>query len=442
MYLGPREREMSDYVYMLESHLSPDQNRVISDVQTAAGQANVSLFLTGGAMRDMLAGYRIRDLDFAVEGNALKVAKAVAEATGAKTISIDEHRKSVELLFPSGVTAEIAMTRSEKYAKTGAKPQIAAATIQDDLRRRDFASNAIALSLSRASRGLLLDPMNGLADIERRELRAISNYGFYDDPVRLLRLIRLRVRLGFAVEDRTSMQVANAREAEVEKYIPARAFGEELKRISAEDQPAEILKALDEAGFLTLFTPMIAGPKLNLQALGKFEKAARIAPDDFRWRACRWGIFLHALTEKLTPKERQALIKAAELTKPEVDAWQKLEARSKKLESALKSARIRKPSHVYHILAGAAPEEVIFLLYNSALKPVQERLRSHFQKYLPAIQEITPEEWASIEAKPGTPKYAKARDEFITRHLDRRPKKPETPPPAPEPEAAVVRRGR
>jgi tRNA nucleotidyltransferase (CCA-adding enzyme) len=433
---------MSDYVYILESHLSPDQNRVVADVQTAAGQNNVSLFLTGGAMRDMLAGYRIRDLDFVVEGNAVKVAKAVAEATGAKTVSVDEQRKSVELLFPTGVTVEIAMARNEKYTKTGAKPQISPATIQDDLRRRDFACNAVALSLSRASRGLLLDPMNGLADVERRELRAISNYGFYDDPVRLLRLIRLRVRLGFTVEERTSMQVANAREAEVEKFIPGRAFGEELKRIGAEDQAPDILKSLDETGLLAILAPAIAGPKLNLAALGKFDKAVRLVPDDFRWRAARWGTFLAAVIEKLSSKERTALFKSAELTKAEIDAWQKLEARSKKLEAALKSARIRKPSQVYHLVIGAAPDEVIFLLYKSALKPVQERLRSYFQKYLPAIQEITPEEWESISVKPGTPKYAKARDEFITHRLDRRPKKPDTPPPAPEPEMAVVRRGR
>ncbi len=135
---------MSDYIYMLESHLSPDQNRVVEEVQTAAG--NVNLFLTGGAMRDMLAGFRIRDLDFVVEGNALKVAKAVAETAGAQLVVVDEHRKAVELLFPNGVTAQIAMSRQEKYAKSGAKPQISPATIQDDLRRRDFTCNAIALS--------------------------------------------------------------------------------------------------------------------------------------------------------------------------------------------------------------------------------------------------------------------------------------------------------
>jgi len=442
---------MSDYIYMLESHLSPDQNRVVEMVQAAAGQANVNLFLTGGAMRDMLAGFRIRDLDFVVEGAALKLAKSVADRGHAKIVSSDDNRKSAELVFPSGVTAQIAMSRQEKYGRAGSKPQVTQATIQDDLRGRDFTANAIALSLNKASRGLLLDPMNGLADIGHKELRAINAYGFYDDPSRLLRLIRFRVRLGFAIEDRTQMQVANAREAEVEKQIPARALGEELKRIAAEDSPAEIVKGLEEAGLMALFSPALAGPKSNHAGLVKLEKNIKLLPDDIRSRAARLGPFLYALTEKLTPKEKQALVKTTELPKHAVDLWQKLETRVKKLETALKSPRLRKASQVYHIVAAAQPDEVLFLLYHSGLKPVQERLRNYFQKYLPAVQEITPEEWATVEGKPGTPKYNKAREDFVSHRLDRRVKKPpapEAPPPPPPPsswstpQTAMARRGR
>jgi tRNA nucleotidyltransferase (CCA-adding enzyme) len=434
---------MSDYMYMLESHLSPDQNRAIEEVQAAAGNANVNLFLTGGAMRDMLAGFRIRDLDFVVEGNALKVAKAILERTGAKAVQTDETRKTVDLVFPTGVTAQVAMSRQEKYGRTGGKPAISPATIQEDLRGRDFTCNAIALSLNRASRGLLLDPMNGLADIERRELRAVSTYGFYDDPTRLLRLVRLRVRMGFTVEERTQLQIANAREAQVEERIPARALSEELRRISAEDHPAEILKGLEELGLLAMFSPAL-GPKMNAPGLAKFDKICRLVPDDARWRAARFGPFLYVLTEKLTPKERQALVKGTDMPRTDVAEWQKLEARAKKLESALKSARIRKASHVYQIVSVAEPDEVLFTLYHSALKPVQERLRNHFGKYLQQIAEITPEEWAGIEVKPGSPKYAKAREAFIANRLDRRVKKviEEPPPPAPVPEAVAMRRGR
>ncbi len=432
---------MSDYIYMLESHLSPPQNAVVEDVQKAAAAANVNLFLTGGAMRDMLAGFRIRDLDFVVEGAALKLAKAVCDQAGAVAASTDENRKSVELVFPSGVTAQIAMSRQEKHGRPGSKPQVHPATIQEDLRGRDFTCNAIALSLNKASRGLLLDPMNGLADIERRELRSIHPYGFYDDPSRLLRLIRFRNRLGFAVEERTVSQFANARQAAVEKSIPPRLLGEELRHIGTEDNPAEILKDLDAEGLLPLFSPALAGPKFNLAGMAKLEKLGRLLPGDARSRAARLGPFLYVLTEKLTAKEKQALVKSLEPGKAETDQWNKLELRSKKLETALRSPRIRKASQVYHLVAGANPDEILFVLYHSALKPVQERLRNYFQKYLPAVQEITPEEWAAVDAKPGQ-RHGKARDEFITALLDRRPKKVEPVPEPPPVEIGVARRAR
>jgi len=433
---------MSDYIFMLESHLSTEQSAAVEQVQRAAGEANLNVFLTGGAMRDMLAGFRIRDLDFVVEGNALKVAKTVAESGSARMVASDENRKSAELVFPSGVTISIAMSRQEKPARPGGKLQIFPATIQEDLRGRDFTCNAIALSLNKASRGLLLDPMNGLADMERRELRLTSPYGFYDDPSRLLRLERFRVRLGFAVEERTQMQVANAREAEVQKLIPPRAFLEELKQIGLEDNPAEMIRALEQTGLMAQFSPALAGPKSNLAGLAKLEKLVRLVPDEARFRAARLGPFLYVLLERLSPKEKQAFAKATEMRKPELELSQKLEARAKKLESALRSARLRKASQVYFVLAKAEPDEILFLLYRSALKPVQERLRNYFQKYLPTLQEVTPEEWAAVDSKAG-PRRAKARDEFIANRLDRRVRKP-APVPAPPPivEPAVIRRTR
>ena len=438
---------MSDYIFMLESHLSTDQSRAVEVVQAAAAQANVNVFLTGGAMRDMLAGFRIRELDFVIEGNPAKVAKTVAESVGARAVSEDEQRKAVELALPSGVTLEIAMACHWKYSRTGGKPQITPATIQEDLRGRDFTSNAIALSLNRASRGLLLDPMNGLADIGRRELRLTSPYGFYDDPSRLLRLHRFRVRLGFTIEERTQMQVANAREAEVEKLIPARVLGDELRNIGLEDNPAEILRALDEAGLLILFSPALAGPKLNWQGLTKLEKLVRLAPDEPRFRNARLGTFLYAFTEKLGARDRQALVKSTELAKAELERLNKLDTLSRKLEQGLRSVRIRKPSQVYFLLTKARPDEILFLLYHSPYKPVQERIRNYFQKYLPAVQEFPPEEWAAAESKAGPRRNAeKVREEIIANLLDRRPRPPSPPsnPSQPPPviEAAGLRRVR
>src|SRR5512140_2972970 len=123
---------MSDYMFMLESHLNADQNRVVAEVQNAASHLNVNLFLAGGAMRDMLGGFPIRDLDFTVEGNALKMAKVLAAKPHVKIVSEDEDRKSAELIFPGGVTAQVAMARQERYGKPGTRPHVHQASIYDD----------------------------------------------------------------------------------------------------------------------------------------------------------------------------------------------------------------------------------------------------------------------------------------------------------------------
>src|ERR1700683_5533658 len=197
---------MSDYMFMLESHLSADQGRAVSEIQAAATQANLNVFLTGGAMRDMLGGFPIVELDFTIEGNALKVAQAVAKKSGAKIQAEDDNRKGAHLAFRTGVHATAGMARQEKFSKPGAKPAVKPATIHEDLRGRDFTINSIALSLNPASRGLLLDPTNGVGDLKPKELRAVSNYTLYDEPVRLLRLLRFKVKLGYNIEERTKMQ--------------------------------------------------------------------------------------------------------------------------------------------------------------------------------------------------------------------------------------------
>jgi tRNA nucleotidyltransferase/poly(A) polymerase len=238
------------------------------------------------------------------------------------------------------------------------------------------------------------------------------------------------------------MQVANAREAAVEKAIPPRVLGAELKLIGIEDNAAGIVEALAQAGLLALFSPTLAEGHAQRARLARFDKIARILPDETQVRAARFGPFLFALTEKMSPREKQALAKHLEFSRADANRWLQLEARSKKLAGALRSPRIRKPSQVYQLISTAAPDQVMFLLYASPLKPVQDRLRAYFQKYLPAVQEITPEEWATLEAKPA--RQQKAREEFIANRLDRRPpRKPAPdPPPPPAPEPFMARRAR
>ena len=158
---------MADYIYMMESRLTPDQQRAVALVQDLARAQEMNVYLTGGAIRDLISGFPIRDLDFTVQGNALKLQRELEKA-GAVLQGVDEDLRSMYVLLPGNVRSEIAMARSERYDKPGKPPEIASGTIIDDLRRRDFTINAMALSLNPGSRGLLLDPFNGVADIEAK----------------------------------------------------------------------------------------------------------------------------------------------------------------------------------------------------------------------------------------------------------------------------------
>jgi len=392
-------------------------------------------------MRDMLGGFQIRDLDFTVEGNGLKLGKSLAAKPGIELLKTDEIKKSVELRFPGGVTAEIAMARTERYSKPGKPPRIAPATIQEDLRRRDFSMNAIALSLNRGSKGLLIDPLNGSADLMRREIRTSYSTAFYDDPSRILRLVRLRVRFGFEVDERTKSQLENIRLEEFDKLIPPRALGDELLQIAAEPSPAEVLKALEQEKLLSLFSPALAGAKLNLPGLTKLERARRYWAPEADMTDVNVGPFLFALTEKLTPGEKSALVKATGLTKAEVSAWQGLPARAKKAENTLKSASLRKPSQIYQAITKIPGSEILFLLYQSQTRLVQDRIKNYFQKYLQTAQEVTEADVVAAGADPASPKYHKVRETLIAARLDGRARKP-VPPPVVLPPEPIVRRGR
>lgn len=433
---------MSDYMFMLDSHLNSEQSKVLALVRDQATSAALNLFLTGGAMRDMLGGFAIRDLDFTLEGNAIRFAKNVAAEAGAKILSVDEMKKSVELLFPGNVTVEIAMARQERYGRPGAKPVIQHATIHEDLRGRDFTINSIGLSLSRASYGLLLDPTNGLADIERRELRAVTNYALYDDPSRLLRLLRLKARLGFQIEERTESQYRNVREAQLETKIAPPVLEKELRQIASDPAALEILQLLDQEKLLTLFSPALTSAKLNVAGFQKLHKAKQLMPFGEDLRVDDFTLFLNVLVEKLNPKERVQLLSSTGLEKRVLEKASRMEASAKKLERALTSTRLQKPSALYLTLVKAPGEEILFLLMRSNQRIVVDRLRNYLQKYLPAAQEITDAMVAEHGGIPGTPKYARLKNELIVTRLDSRPRKvaPVEAEPTPPPMSAPPRR--
>lgn len=249
---------MADYIFLLETRLSQDQQLSLQILQRVSRARGMNLYLTGGPMRDLLSGRPVRMLEIVTEGDPLVLAPDL-RAAGAERLSTHAPSSSLRLHLRGGRVRVLA-------ARGG--------TIIEDLRRRGLTLNSIGLSLNPASRALPLDPNNGAADIEARLIRMNHPYVFFEEPVVALRALRLRTRLEFALEERTAARLESAREGGYLERATPLALAQEWEAIAYEPDPAAILRALEREGWLeSAYGKGVKTAKMNLAALGKLGAA-------------------------------------------------------------------------------------------------------------------------------------------------------------------------
>jgi len=190
----------TDLVGHLHSVLDSEADAALRVAEDLAHAREVPLYLVGGAVRDLMLGRPHVDLDLAIEGDVQPLARAVAEATGARMVF--HSRFGTAVLTGAGFDLDFAWTRSERYARPGALPTVAPASLAADLARRDFTMSAVALRLAPPP-GEIIDPFGGGADIEARLVRVLHGQSFQDDATRILRAVRYAARLGLTIESKT-----------------------------------------------------------------------------------------------------------------------------------------------------------------------------------------------------------------------------------------------
>ena len=180
--------------------LEGDVAALVGAVLAVADSRGLAVYAVGGPVRDLLLGLRLRDVDLLVEGEgATELAQLAAPADARLT----RHDRFGTVLLQLGSAAvDLASTRRETYAHPGALPRVEPGSLEEDLMRRDFTVNALALPLSKSARekcGRIIDPNDGLDDLNRRRLRVLHPRSFHDDPTRVLRAARLAPRLGLSL---------------------------------------------------------------------------------------------------------------------------------------------------------------------------------------------------------------------------------------------------
>jgi len=434
---------MPDYIYLLENRLSANQKSAIGKLRQVARDAGIILFLTGDAVRDLTSGHAVRDLEVAVHGNALKLKKTL-EKSGAKLWGEDEASHTLYLCFPGTVRVDLLSTHRLEYPKPG-KPVYHAASIQEDLRRRDFTVNAMAISLNEGSYGLLMDPLNGAADIEARTLRLVSNYGFLEDPAILIRATRYRIRLGWDLDPRTQARYENAKAENVIEYLSPQARSQELEQIGHEDDGLKVLTALEAEGWMKALFPAWTPAKADEEKLKSLHDLAAelqmqgVHPD-------MSAAQMQLLTSRLASKDVAALKKL--LLRPGfVEEWNGLDALASSFSKVLLAKPPLTPSATFKLFTSYEPKAVLWLGFTTTSAPVKDRYEQFLKVWPEARQRIPYALMQEMRITPDLPTYKEIVEKLFLELIDGRLITPEEArafldpysPPAPPPQVTIKR---
>ena len=432
---------MPDYIYLLENRLSADQRHALHQLREATRNAGTILFLTGDAVRDLTSGHAVRELEVAIHGNALKFKKPI-EKLGGKIWGEDEESRTLYLCFPGTVRVDLISTHRVEYPKPG-RPIFHPASIQEDIRRRDFTANSMAISLNEGSYGLLMDPLNGAADIESRTLRLVSNYGFLEEPALLIRATRYRTRLGWEMDPRTLSRYENAKAEGVIESLSAHARSQELEQIGHEEEGLKVLRALQEEGWMAALCPAWTPAKADetkLKAL--HDLAVELLMQGVH--ADTSAAQMQLLTTGMVPKELTALKKLM-LRPGFVEEWNSLDSLAAGFAKVLLAKQNAVPSASFKLFTSYDPEAVLWLGFTSKNPAVVERYQQFLKVWPEARQRMPYLLMQELRITPDLPRYGELLQSIFLQLIDGRLTTPEEmraflepySPPAPPPQVSI-----
>jgi tRNA nucleotidyltransferase (CCA-adding enzyme) len=283
-----------DFLQLLEATLPAKRLALVRMAGQIAQGEGVSLYLVGGAVRDLLLGRPAEDLDLVVEGDAETLAYVIAKRLSGQVVSRSQF--STAKVKVEGESLDLITARSEHYLRPGALPQIAHGTMNEDLARRDFSINAMAFPLHLGATGQLLDPFGGMADLHRGLVRVLHDRSFVDDATRIMRAVRYEQRLGFRLEDETETLLR--RDLPMLDTISGDRLRKELHLWLKEEQCAGILLRAEKLGVMAAIHPPLAGSGQLVQgAVGRTGKGG-----------LEEQVYVGLLAYALTPAEGEQLI--------------------------------------------------------------------------------------------------------------------------------------
>ncbi len=395
----------------MKDRLPEDLFALLEQAGKTADQHRVSLYAVGGFVRDLLLAIPNLDVDLVVEGNGIRFAKALARGSKAR-ITVHERFGTATITLPDGHAFDVATARTESYDAPAALPRVQQGSLSQDLYRRDFTINTLAIRLDSPRFGELTDLYRGRRDLRDRTIRVLHGLSFIDDPTRVFRAIRFEQRLGFRLDGDTAVLMKEAvKMGGIRRLSPSR-LSHELLHVLSEPIPVTMLARLADFNLLPCIHPRLKWSPGLARLLNAVEKAVA-------WHArlsrplSSWIVYAMALLDPLPGPA--ALETLARLTFPRRQTrqlvWMVHEG-----ERVLQALHRRtRPSAIFRLLRDCPDETLLFLMAKTRTE--REKIISVFTSYRHVSPILKGKDLKAMGIRPG-PLYTTILDRLLEARLD------------------------
>ncbi len=391
-----------------------------------AERLEMKAFAVGGFVRDLVLRVENLDVDIVVEGDGIRFAEVFAQEQGAR---VRPHHKfgTAVLVFPDGFKVDVATARVEYYLKPAALPTVEYSSLKQDMYRRDFVINTLAVRLSPEGFGEVIDFFGAQRDIKEKVIRVLHSLSFVEDPTRILRAMRFERRFGFTVGRHTLNLIRNAVRLDLLSKIPKPRLYSELDLILKEKDPVWILRRLSELGLGPAIHPGLALDKAHLALLGEVQEVlAWFSLLFLEEKVEKWAVSFLAVLDPLPPDEAKRLAKDLGV-RSRVREWVRIckdEGESVILQ--LVSTRSVSRKMIYDTLSPLPTEVILYLMSRAKHSDIKRYISMYFTQMKNVCLQVKGEDLLELGYRPG-PRYKEIFDAILERKLsgDLRTKKEE-----------------
>ena len=354
---------LSDELAKLE-RLTP-----VFEAVAALSEAYEGVYLVGGTVRDILLGERSFDVDIAVEGDAIALAQSLADALGGRVRAHEKFGTAV-VVYGEGERVDVVTARTEFYDAPAALPAVEHASIREDLFRRDFTINAMAVSLKGDDYGRLVDPFGGRADLEQNRIRVLHNLSFIDDPTRIFRAIRYENRYGFRMDDHTVRLARGTIEMGLVGDLSSARLRDELVALLEEGEVEHSILRLAELGADKAIHPHLAADDEAVTLLARLRALAQ----QYEVDVPAWRLGLIALARRLPPDEVYEWLQRLKVRRRDAEQIAAAVTVGPRIVERLRDRDVE-PAEIVALADRYAPDAPLFALSLAELEPLHDYFR-------------------------------------------------------------------